>query len=390
VLSNAGYKTMMVADCPHILENGYHYDRGFEGWEWIRGQESDRWKTSPELPELRCDLAKIRGGDWLGRLHRRAAAHWRGEKDRFVARTMAAAGEWLEENRGGRDFFLYVDTFDPHEPWDAPQHYVDLYDPGYTGQVVDYPRYAYAKEFLTEAELKHCRALYAAEVTLVDRWVGRLFEKIEDLGLLDDTVVLFTTDHGFLHGEHGIMGKAVIGTDGVFRYVPLYEEINHIPWMVHLPGGAPGRRRAIVQPHDVMPTVLELAGVDVPATVHGRSFAGVLRGDGDAHREFAVSSPNVKEAIAVAAVVKGRWTAAIRPRYGTDDGALDRAVDGRAKVQAAAEHGADLLFNVEADPKQERDVAARHPDVLAELRVDFIAALEAAGTDEAVVEPWRA
>ncbi len=390
VLSDAGYTTMMIADCPHILETGYYYERGFDGWEWIRGQESDRWKTSPEAPGPRCDPAKVRGGDRLSKLHWRVSARWRYEKDRFVARTMATASEWLEDNYRSKNFFLYVDTFDPHEPWDAPQWYVDMYDPGYTGQVVDYPLYAYTKDFLTEAELKHCRALYAAEVTLVDRWTGRLLDKIADLGLLDDTMVLFTTDHGFLHGEHGIMGKALIGRDDVFHYIPLYEEINHIPWIVHVPGGAPARRKAIVQPHDIMPTILDLAAVEVPPTVHGESFAGVLQGKTDAHREFAVSSPNVKEAITIATVVKGRWAAAIRPRYGTDEKALDKAVDGRAKVQAEAEGGTDLLFDVQADPAQAHDVAAKNPKVLTELRADFIAALEAAGTDPASVDAWRA
>jgi arylsulfatase A-like enzyme len=390
VLSDAGYTTMMIADCPHILEAGYYYERGFDGWEWIRGQESDRWKTSPEAPASPCDPTKTRNPSLLARQHRRAAAHWRYEKDRFVARTMATACEWLEDNYRHEKFFLYVDTFDPHEPWDAPQWYVDMYNPGYAGEVVDYPHYAYTKDFLTEAELKHCRALYAAEVSLVDRWTGRLLDRIGDLGLLDDTMVLFTTDHGFLHGEHGIMGKALIGTDDVFRYIPLYEEINHIPLVVHLPGGAAARREAVVQPFDVMPTMLELAGVEIPETVHGKSFAGVLRGKGDTHREFAVSSPNVKEAIAVATVVKGRWAAAIRPKYGTDEKAPDSAVDGRPKTQAAADKAADLLFDVEADPAQAHDVAAKNPKVLAELRADFVATLEAAGTDPASVDAWRA
>ncbi len=393
VLSDAGYKTMMITDCPHILENGYHYDRGFEGFEWIRGQETDRWKTWPEAPEPPCDPGKIRNPDLLAKLHWRAAAHWRHEKDRFVARTMATACDWLEENSRGRNFFLYVDTFDPHEPWDAPQWYVDMYDPGYTGEVVNYPRYARTAEFLTDAEVKHCRALYAAEVTLVDRWVGRLFEKIEDIGLLDDTMVLFTTDHGFLHGEHGIIGKALIDEDEepeVFRYIPLYEEINHIPFVAHLPQGAPARRQAIVQPCDIMPTILELAGVEIPPTVHGKSFARVLQGNADTHRELAVSTPDVREAISVATVVKGRWAAAIRPTRAADAATLDSAVDGRPKIQAAAEERADLLFDLEADPKQENNVAAHHADVLAELRRDFIAALEEAGTDEAVADLWRA
>ena len=224
----------------------------------------------------------------------------------------------------------------------------------------------------------------------MDRWTGRLLDKIGDLGLLGDTMVLFTTDHGFLHGEHGIMGKALIGRDDVFRYIPLYEEINHIPLVIHLPGDSPARREAVVQPYDIMPTMLELAGVEVPETVHGASFARVLQGKADTHREFAVSSPNVKEAIAVATVVKGRWAAAIRPKYGTDEKVLDSAVDGRPKTQASADKAADLLFDVEADPAQAHDVAAKNPKVLAELRADFVATLEAAGTDEASIDAWRA
>ena len=163
VLSDAGYVTMMVCDCPHIIENGYHYDRGFKGFEWIRGQETDRWRTHPESPEYGCDPEKLRWPDRLVKVHRRNTFDWRHESDRFVARTMTVACDWLEDNYQRDKFFLYVDTFDPHEPWDAPQWYVDMYDPGYSGEVVDYPCYAYT-DFLTESELKHCRALYAAEV----------------------------------------------------------------------------------------------------------------------------------------------------------------------------------------------------------------------------------
>jgi arylsulfatase A-like enzyme len=93
---------------------------------------------------------------------------------------------WLEENVECQPFFLYVDTFDPHEPWDPPQWYVDLYDPGYQGEEVIYPQYAPC-DFLSEAEVKHCRALYAGEVTMVDAWVGKLLNRLDDLGLREDT-----------------------------------------------------------------------------------------------------------------------------------------------------------------------------------------------------------
>ncbi|MCD6336261.1 MAG: sulfatase, partial [Candidatus Latescibacteria bacterium] len=194
-LGKSGYVSMMVADCPHILENGYHFDRGFTGWEWIRGQESDRWKTYPPRPALPASEEKLRNPDRLVRVHQRNIADRRYEADTFVARTMVEAGQWLERNYKQEKFFLYVDTFDPHEPWDAPQWYVDKYDPGYEGEEVNYPLYGPC-DYLTRAELKHARAMYAAEVTLVDRWIGMLLQKIEDLGLFENTMVIVTTDHG--------------------------------------------------------------------------------------------------------------------------------------------------------------------------------------------------
>ena len=387
VLGDAGYTSMMACDCPHILENGYHYDRGFDGFEWIRGQETDRWKTHPEAPEHPCDPAKIRGPERLQRLHRRNVAGWQYEADTFVAGTMATAARWLEDNYGRDHFFLYVDTFDPHEPWDAPQWYVDMYDPGYTGEVVDYPRYS-TTDYLTAEELNHCRALYAAEVTLVDRWVGMLLQRIEDLGLLDDTLVLLTTDHGFLHGEHGIIGKSLIA-EGSFSYIPLYEEINHIPFIIHFPGAAPARSQAIVQPIDVMPTFLELAGAADPGTMHGTSFAGLLTGSSQDHLSFAVSTPFLRSENPPVTVVKDQWAAVLYPQRGTEGGLIDKAVDGFEKVQDAGEDvGADLLFDVRADPGQSTNIASEHPDVLAQLRRILIDRLIEVGTAEEIVARW--
>jgi arylsulfatase A-like enzyme len=387
VLKEQDYVSMMVCDCPHILENGYHYDRGFDGFEWIRGQETDRWKTYPEDPREECDPGKIRNAEGMRRLHRRNTAWWQYESDTFVARTMTEACRWLEKSYRRERFFLYVDTFDPHEPWDAPQWYVDMYDPGYTGEVVDYPQYA-PTDFLTEAELKHSRALYAAEVTLVDRWVGRLTEKIEDLGLFDDTLVIFTTDHGFLHGEHGIIGKSLI-SPGRFAYVPLYEEINHIPLVIHAPGCQAGARQAVVQPMDFMPTILGLAGAPLPKTVHGRSFAEVLRGGRDAHREFAVSSPYIGGDAVPATVTCGKWAAVIwsAPKEGRSF--LDKAVDGFVKKQSAAEQREDMLFDLAADPGQQRNVAAEHPDVLADLRRKLIGFWREVGVDKDDLRRWQ-
>ncbi len=388
VLGNKEYLSMMVCDCPHILENGYHYDRGFDGFEWIRGQESDRWKTHPEVPEHPCNPAKIRGADMLQKKHRRNVYGWQYESDRFVARTMTQACNWLEDNYRRKNFFLYVDTFDPHEPWDAPQWYVDLYDPGYKGEVVDYPLYAHT-DFLTGSELKHSRALYAAEVTLVDRWVGRLLEKIKDMGLMDNTVIFLTTDHGFLLGEHHIIGKSLLEPDN-FSYIPLYEEINHIPLIVSVPGLEKGARcKAVVQPMDIMPTILDIAGIDVPATVHGKSFARTLQHPGQQHRDIAFSAPYLDSPDGIATVVYERFTGIIHPfAASTISSSKDLAVDGYEKETKGRTASKDLLFDIEKDMRQEKDIAGKNPELLQRMRNRFVSFLRDIGTDDKIVRRW--
>ena len=173
-LGKAGILTALVADTPHPFAPGYNYQRGFASWQVIRGQEVDPLRSSPRQVKLPCAVSKLRGGDETVTQHLRNASRRYREEDFYVAQTMTKAAEWLEENNDGRRFFLYVDTFDPHEPWDPPRYYTDRYDPGYEGEEVIYPPYDCWREFLSERELLHCRALYAGEVTLVDRWVGFL------------------------------------------------------------------------------------------------------------------------------------------------------------------------------------------------------------------------
>jgi len=389
VLDAAGYWTMMVSDTNHTLEHGYFYERGFEGFEWIRGQENDHWKTDPpRLPK--CDPGKLRKGTALR--HYRNRAHWRDESDTFVARTMATACEWLEGDRGARPFLLYVDTFDPHEPWDAPQKYVDMYDPGYEGDVVDYPHYDYVEGYLSEGELKHIRALYAAEVTLVDRWVGKLLDRIRDLKLLDNTMVLFTADHGFLHGEHGIVGKSILSPKRPWSCIPLYDEISHIPFILRGPGIGSGRSDAIVQPPDIMPTILAAAAVEIPETVQGRSFLPVARGETEEHRPTALSYTFVDRPDAVATITEGRWQGSIRPtklRPPENEVTLD--VDGLPKPVTWNPEDAEtpLLYDIETDPHQQDNLAGENPDVVRKLRERFVELLRECDADENIVNAWK-
>ncbi len=291
-LNAANVFTGLVVDTPHPYAPGFNYQRGFQTWEVERGQELDTWKGDPAEPPLPADPEKLREPFTSLRQYLRNVHHRQWEEEYFVARTMRNAARWLESNHARSPFFLMVDTFDPHEPWDPPQYYTDLYDPGYTGDKVIFPKYGHC-DYLSAEELNHCRALYAGEVTLVDRWVGYLLDRAESLGLFENTVIFFYSDHGFYLGEHGYIGKSII-TPTAQQALPLYPEVARVPMLVHLPGVEGGKRIAApVQTIDLMPTVCDLLGVSIPPTVQAQSFAPILQGTDAQGKTFVICSPEV-------------------------------------------------------------------------------------------------
>jgi len=407
VLGNAGYTTMMIADTPHILQHGFYFDRGFTGWKQIRGQENDRYITDPIEIKYPCDPRKLRSPEISMVRYLRNVSIRRGESDYFVAQTMTEAAKWLEKNHKQDKFFLYVDTFDPHEPWDPPQWYVDLYDPSYEGEEVIYPLYAPPK-FLTKEELKHVRALYAGEVTLVDKWVGVLLQRIEELGLLDNTAIIFTSDHGFCHGEHNLLGKLIIrgelGTQegglGMIEAAPLYEEICHIPLIIRLPDEEGGRRcDALVQPADIMPTILELTGVKDPGTMHGKSLMPLINREKESLRNCAVSSwslifgPRTWRPATITtkewALIYGGKVGLEGSRVGTESQPITvSAVDGlvRRVIEAEEVRKENELYHLPSDPKQEKNVLTKNMDVAKRLHAEYFNFLKSVNTPEECLE----
>ena len=375
VLGQAGYTSYMVLDTPHIMANGYGYDRGFSGWKWIRGQEGDRFKTDPMQVKFPCAIDKLRAGERTTGQYLRNVSDRRSEADYFAPMTLADACDWLDRNHDRDKFFLYVDTFDPHEPWDPPKKYADMYDPGYEGEEVIYPLYA-PSTFLSEPELAHIKALYAGEVTMVDEWIGKLLRKIEEHGLYEDTLVIFTSDHGFYFGEHGIVGK----------FGMLYSEMNHIPLMMRMPGIQPGRRSQFVQPCDHMPTILDLAGIERPATVQGKSLVNVLKGSEESVRDFVVTSgavihPPLSETPMTLSA--SNWD-----EYARRLKSSTIVTDEWTLTTAAGDFLSELYHNP-SDPHQTNNVINQNRSKAEELHSKFINMLESLGTDESFIAPRR-
>ena len=229
VLSAAGYTTMLVADTPHIFRRGFNYERGFGGFEWIRGQENDGQFTDPPEVPVPFALEKMRSNLASYQTHARNAAHRVQEADHHCPRTFRTAAEWLERNHANGPFCLVVDTFDPHEPWDAPSWYVDKYDPGYEGEAVSFPKYDFWESFLSPEELRHSHALYCGEVSMVDRWFGEILDTVDSLNLWDDTAIIFMSDHGYYFGEYGLIGKAIMMEDQPAYPFPLHPAVKQVP-----------------------------------------------------------------------------------------------------------------------------------------------------------------
>ena len=155
------------------------------------------------IQSLRCYWARHAGlvNYLLNQRHRQS------EDDYSCARVFRSACDWLEDNHTAGPFFLWIDSFDPHEPWDPPKRYADEYMPEYTGKDFITPGAANEGDGATEMELKRIQALYCGEVTFVDKWVGALLNRIDALNLRDDTLVVVMSDHGTQLRDQGRFGK---------------------------------------------------------------------------------------------------------------------------------------------------------------------------------------
>ncbi len=279
-LRRAGVPTMLVTDHPHLFETGgenYHTD--FYAWRYERGHESDPWQTRADpswlgAPEFdRGDIGYNRSRGWFA-----------GEGDFPGPRTMAAAAQWLERDAPHHErFFLLVDEFDPHEPFDTPERYARLYDEEWEGPHIIWPPYVVggrAKGVIDERQGRQLRAQYGAKLTMIDHWFGRLLDAIERRGLFDTTAVVVCTDHGHYLGERDLWGKP---------QSPVFNPLGWIPLLVRWPGASPGHRECLTTTVDLHATLCDVFGVSATYGLHGRSLVPVLERSASSVRDWAVA-----------------------------------------------------------------------------------------------------
>jgi arylsulfatase A-like enzyme len=372
-LSNTGYLTFGIADTPFLMRNGYGYDRGFQDFEWIRGQRS-----GPE--------------------HDDVVMRRRSEQDYFAPMTLKGAVDWLERHHRQK-FFLYIDTWDPHEPWDPPDYYVRSYYPAYAGERIAPNYWDWREDGFTQKDLEIAHACYCGEITMVDRWFGILMERLSTLGLLSDTAIFFTSDHGFYFGEHDQFGKRrfrwpgnlpieegfkrgmTLGQGLTYRS-PLHSEVTRVPLLVYLPNVKSKRIGGLVSLPDLMPTILELAGVDIPQSVQARSLVPLIQGQTTQGHDLVVTSAPFEEVGNVSKTVddQGRETVEISPSTITD---------GTWDLLYAIQDAPVELYRTVEDPTHKQNVFSGHRDAAATLHAKFVNWLEYMGTKDKFLKPRR-
>lgn len=288
-LREQGVTTMLVTDHPHLFETGgENYHTEFRGWEYLRGHESDPWKTRPDPSWIGSPALPASAGH--GAAYNTSRTWFRTELDFPGPRTMQTASQWLRENAGAHErFLLFIDEFDPHEPFDTPAPWADRYDPDWTGDRIIWPPYSVdtvASGTLTAREAQHIRANYGAKLSMIDHWFGRLLDTVDALGLRENTAIIVCTDHGHYLGERDIFGKPG---------VPLYEPLGHTPLLVYLPGAEAGTCNTLTTNVDINATLYELFGIEPRIRTHGRSLLPLLRGESRSIRDWALAG------------VYGRW-----------------------------------------------------------------------------------
>lgn len=345
ILSRHSYRSAFITDVYHYFRPGYNFHQHFTAWRFVRGQEYDTWRSGRITrfdPDLYMKDSFSPQWQALVRAALRNLEPLIEAGDFPCARLVDEASAWLEENLGLGDLFLYFDCFDPHEPWFPPQEFDRYTDPHYQGKRIILPPGGPASAQLTDEEITYTRGLYAGEVAYVDYNIGRLLDKVESLGILEESLIVLVADHGHPLADHG---KFLKSGDR------LYSELLKVPFLMRFPGEHASRRAgrrtdALAQFHDIMPTILDVLGFgNELEALGGRSLLPMLRGETQALREAVITGYHQAED----RVIRNKeWSYIHRPEGQPDE-----------------------LYNLLSDPGERTNLIDEHPEIARALVSQF-------------------
>lgn len=272
LLKQHGIYTHLATDHQHYWEDGGGtYHTRYSSFEFSRGQEGDPWKAYPDTLQAQRKKQSYPGLNYHDIANRR---YLDCEEKMPQAVTFRAGLEFLENNHEEDNFFLQIETFDPHEPFFTQEEYKKQFAHEYDGPMGDWPPYY----FVTEGEdsVRHMRMEYAALITMCDRYLGKVLDVMDQYDMWKDTMLIVNTDHGYLLGEHGWWSKSIM---------PYYEEIARTPLFIYDPRSkvCAERRSQLTQTIDLPATILEFFGIPLPKDMQGRPLRPVIENNEKVH-----------------------------------------------------------------------------------------------------------
>jgi len=324
-----GYATAGFFAGP-FLHPGFGLGQGFDSYE--------------DCTSNAAALAAKPAAEW----GRDAATNRASHKDVANPRTFAAFQSWLGR-REQKPFFAFVHLWDVHYDFTPPPPWDERFDPGYQGWVTG-ENFFFDERIgprMEKRDLDHLIALYDGEIGWTDTFLAKIRAELEAAGLLEDTVIVVTADHGTEFFEHGWKGHRTT----------LYDEVIRIPLVVRFPRGIPANVRVGAQSRsiDVAPTLLELCGLPALPDVAGESLLPILR---DPARRATGGARALSELDSV-----GRSLLSVRE---TEWKVVGNRVAATARV-----------FDLRADPGEQHPI----PEPQSPLVEEGVRALDAAGTE---------
>ncbi|HEV2273841.1 MAG TPA: sulfatase [Acidobacteriaceae bacterium] len=361
-LNEAGYTSTLISSLYHQFKPSKNFHRGFHTWRWVRGLEFDYYGTSPHGL---LDIGDLVSSDYLARfpgIHSMLSQYkanrnlWQQHGESVGQLTAQEAIRWLNDNHGQRPFYLQVEFFNPHEPWDPPRRFLEKYMANASGPSFIEPPYDTVP--LSDEIKTRFRANYAGAVSCVDNWIGNLLDTIQQFGLFENTVVVFMSDHGAMLGERGQFLK---GPD------KLRGQVTHIPLLVQTPGNPYAGRKVpgFVQVPDVMPTLLSLLDLKPPSRVTGTNVWPLVTEESKKVRDSVVHTYG--------------WVGAVRNHeWSYSEIWQPEAYQEQFHVSPGTPVAIykPQLYNLEQDPKELTDVAEKYPDIARQMSAmmkDYIA-----------------
>jgi arylsulfatase A-like enzyme len=343
VLSREGYRTAafisgwtLKNDASGLAARFNYYDEDFSRWTW--------------LPEVLHKLPIVQQFITVASM----AGYYQDPLERIGEKITNRAVRWLKRNRDQR-FFLFVHYFDPHFPYEPPAPYDRMHDPDYQGDQTKFRRYQrldVQRHILSDSRhVQHMKALYEGEISYVDSQIGRVLSALQELGLANDTLVIFTADHGESLTEHNFFFD-----HGEY----LYDTCVRVPLLIRFPHQ---RYAGLKKPNqvslvDLAPTILEVAGVRKKISFDGRSLMPIIKGSETQERVSFGSIHTLKDEDS-------------RSRYYVREKGYKLIWNFDAREPFSRIPVYEELYDLNSDSGEVHNIVSQKPEVLEVLRKDL-------------------